>query len=160
MLARVRREFAVCRRTQRNRQHLDIPTSGTPTLPYTAKQGEEIVDILERNKCVFLSVHFVRPPINWPTADRAHSPGIITYVAKLWTIVGKFYASTKVWVPLRVSPQKNIASHSAKSTLNSPLVNQPWRFQMRNGVSSSQSYRTHFFWDSLMVNGGGSRAFG
>ena len=52
MLAWVRREFAVCKRTQRDRQHIDMPTLGTPTLPYTAKQREEIVDILERNKRV------------------------------------------------------------------------------------------------------------
>ncbi|KAF8262315.1 hypothetical protein EI94DRAFT_1743976 [Lactarius quietus] len=47
----------------------DVCTSGTPTLPYTAKQREEILDILERNK------------------NNAPSTCIITYVARLWTAV-------------------------------------------------------------------------
>jgi hypothetical protein len=137
MPARVRREFAIFQRTQRNRQHLDMPTSGIPTLPYTAKQREELVDILERNKCMLPSVHVARPSVNWPMADHAHSPGIITYVAKLWAIVGKFYAHRTLRIPLRVFlAQKTVASYSAKSTLDSPLVNRHWRFQMENGVSS------------------------
>jgi hypothetical protein len=64
MPARVRREFTICRRTQRNRQHLDMPTSGAPTLPYTAKQREELVDILERNKCMLPSAHDARLSVN------------------------------------------------------------------------------------------------
>ncbi|KAI9458599.1 hypothetical protein BJY52DRAFT_1416383 [Lactarius psammicola] len=47
----------------------DAPTSDTSTFPYTAKQREEIADTLERNK------------------DRTHSSYVITYVARLWTIV-------------------------------------------------------------------------
>ena len=107
MLAWVRREFAVCQRTQRDRQHIDMPTSGTPTLPYTAKQREEIVDILERNKRVLPLVYFARPSVNWHIADHAHSPCIILYVARLWKIIGKFYASTKLRVPLSLLDTEN-----------------------------------------------------
>ncbi|KAH9061038.1 hypothetical protein EDB87DRAFT_1576431 [Lactarius vividus] len=50
-------------------------TSDTPTFPYTTKQREEIIDLLEHNK------------VNWFTADCTHSSYITTYVTGLWTTV-------------------------------------------------------------------------
>ena len=37
-----------------NRQCLDALTSDTPTFPYTAKQSEEFIDLLQRGKGVFV----------------------------------------------------------------------------------------------------------
>ncbi|KAI9465769.1 hypothetical protein BJY52DRAFT_485793 [Lactarius psammicola] len=48
----------------------DALTSETPTFPYTAKQSEEFIDLLQRGK-----------------ADHASSPYITTYVARLWATV-------------------------------------------------------------------------
>ncbi|KAH9163335.1 hypothetical protein EDB89DRAFT_1860023, partial [Lactarius sanguifluus] len=47
----------------------DALTSDTPTFPYTAKQSEEFLDVLQRGK------------------DNASSPYITTYVARLWATV-------------------------------------------------------------------------
>ncbi|KAH9017911.1 hypothetical protein EDB84DRAFT_664182 [Lactarius hengduanensis] len=47
----------------------DALTSETPTFPYTAKQSEEFIDLLQRSK------------------DCAPSPYITTYVARLWATV-------------------------------------------------------------------------
>jgi hypothetical protein len=47
----------------------DALTSDTPTFPYTAKQSEEFIDLLQRGK------------------DHASSPYTITYVARLWATV-------------------------------------------------------------------------
>jgi hypothetical protein len=47
----------------------DALTSDTPTFPYTAKQSDEFIDLLQRGK------------------DHTSSPYIITYVARLWATV-------------------------------------------------------------------------
>ncbi|KAH8996383.1 hypothetical protein EDB92DRAFT_1843632 [Lactarius akahatsu] len=47
----------------------DALTSETPTFPYTAKQSEEFIDLLQRSK------------------DHASSPYVTTYVARLWATV-------------------------------------------------------------------------
>jgi hypothetical protein len=47
----------------------DALTSDTPTFPYTGKQSEEFIDLLQRGK------------------DHTSSPHIITYVARLWATV-------------------------------------------------------------------------
>jgi hypothetical protein len=108
----------------------DIPTSGTPTLPYTAKQGEEIVDILERNKY------------------RAHSPGIITYVAKLWTIVEKHRFAFG-----EEHPQLSFS----QSTLETP--DEKWRLvfaiisnTLLLGFPDGQHWRFKSLWLDQLVN--------
>src|SRR6266702_5532396 len=95
MLAQVRQEnLLIARAPGGDRQHLDALTSETPTFPYTAKQSEEFIDLLQHGKGQFRLLHLTCPPVNWFLADYASSPYITTSVARLWATVGKFYAST------------------------------------------------------------------
>ena len=86
--------FLIAHAPGSDRQYLDALTSDTPTFPYTAKQSEEFIDLLQCGKGVFRLLHPARPPANWILADQASNPYIITYVARLWATVGKLYAST------------------------------------------------------------------
>jgi hypothetical protein len=52
-----------------DKHHLDALTSETPTFPYTAKQSQEFIELLQCSK------------------DYASSPYITTYVARLWATV-------------------------------------------------------------------------
>ncbi|KAH9074247.1 hypothetical protein EDB83DRAFT_2355675 [Lactarius deliciosus] len=56
-------------------------TSETPAFPYTAKQREGLVDLLERSK------------------DHNSSPQVTTYVARLWVTIRMLYAPTDYGTP-------------------------------------------------------------
>jgi len=42
-----------------DRQRLDALTSETPTFPYTADQSQNFIELLQRSKGMFHSVHFL-----------------------------------------------------------------------------------------------------
>ena len=79
-------------------RHLDALTSEI-AFPYTAGDCEEFTDLLERSKGVFRFVHSVSPSLIYMLADRASSPNVVTFVARLWATVGGLHASTNSVTP-------------------------------------------------------------
>ncbi|KAH8984592.1 hypothetical protein EDB92DRAFT_1818990 [Lactarius akahatsu] len=124
------RIFLHARTAEGDRRHLDALTSETPTFPYTARQSEEFIDLLQRGK------------------DHASSLYVTTYVARLWANVGKVYASTAQGTHSQFFLlQQAIASLSisAKSTVACLPIDRSWRFQITSGAPSYHSYLTRFF---------------
>ena len=90
-------------RIRADTKHLDALTSEIIAFPYTVGDCEGFIDLLERSKGVFRFVHSALPSLNYMFADRASSPNVVTFVARLWATVGGLHASTN-----RVTPREPI----------------------------------------------------
>jgi hypothetical protein len=92
MLVQVSCEIAALKfETKRIMIASDALTSDVPTFPYTAEEDQRFIDLLQVSKGTFCLI--------WPRVsslnriyfftENASNPFVITFVARLWGIVGK-----------------------------------------------------------------------